>query len=308
MGKGKGKGSRSKGSKSEASRVEPAPYLLQAEIGRYPGYEGEYYPLGIVRGRFNTASDEDSTSMLFKLNIGGLERLCLGCGVHIHVGTTCESADEVGGHYWNTIIFGESDDEDPWNAESYQTDYLGRSTSGFVIDSGFGIKDNTGRAVVIHGQDGTRIGCGILEPAPENTVGSLYSDIVPYPGAELTTLPIGEVEVEFFSDSTLLFRYNVEGLEANCMDCGVHIHTGITCDDEDLVLGHYWDLSEKADDPWVVAEGASYNTDSEGKASGHFFLFSGYGFEETVGRALVFHGQDGGRLGCGMLLPPLGVM
>lgn len=296
-----------KGGNSDSYDEAPAPasYLLQASIGKYPGYEGALDPHGIVTVRFNDDST-NSTSMLFKVNLEGLDSLCLGCGAHIHVGTTCDDADSVGGHYWNTETLGDSADDDPWNFDTYQTDYWGRSTSGFVIDPEIGIELNEGRAVVIHGQDGGRVGCGILEPAPESSVGVLYSDIGLYPGVELIDgdpIPSGEVEVEFFGDRTLHLSHIMTGLEANCEGCGVHIHTGITCDDADFVYGHYWDLSEQVDDPWVSSEGAVYNTDATGAGSGSFFLFSGYEFHKSIGHAVVFHGSDGGRIGCGVLLP-----
>ena len=105
-----------------------------------------------IRDRFN-----EDDSFLFKLDLGGLEADCVGCGIHIHSGFTCDDASLVGGHHWDKDIFGATATDDPWNAESYFSDSVGVSTSGFVIDSGFGLRNNKGRAVVVHASDGSRI-------------------------------------------------------------------------------------------------------------------------------------------------------
>lgn len=292
-----------KGGKSKGADLDmPSPpmiadYLLEATIGKYPGYEGSIDPSGTVRARFNA----DSTSLLFNANLMGLESLCLGCGVHIHTGYTCEDAALVGGHHWNKELLGETPEDDPWNFEKYQSTAKGTSTSGFVIDSGLGIADNTGRAVVVHAKDGTRVGCGTLHPAAETSTMSLHAEIGSYPGSTAEASPAGMVDVQFFGDNALRFSFALEGLTELCDKCGAHIHTGITCEDADYVLGHYWDTSEQPADPWVASEGAVYYSNEAGESTGSFFLFSGFGFDENNGHAVVFHGPDGGRIGCGTL-------
>jgi len=106
--------------------------------------------------------------MTLNIRIMDAESDCVNCGVHIHEGTTCTNASQVGGHYW--------DDEDgsvadPWTPEygaAYNTTSVGTSISNFDLNSGFGLAENLGHAVVFHAQDGTRIGCGILEEYDES--------------------------------------------------------------------------------------------------------------------------------------------
>ena len=51
------------------------------------------------------------------------------------------------------------------------------------------------------------------------------------------------------------FSHTVAGAELRCENCGIHIHTGTTCNDASLVGGHYWDAS-KTEDLWTAAGGA----------------------------------------------------
>jgi len=95
------------------------------------------------------------------------------------------------------------------------------------------------------------------------------------------------------------FSYDLQGLEPECTNCGIHIHTGKTCDIAGEILGHYYgDLA----DPWTLEGGAVYNSDKQGTASGSFELRTGYDtLNDNVGHAVVIHGQDGTRLSCGIL-------
>lgn len=77
---------------------------------------------------------------------------------------------------------------------------------------------------------------------------------------------------------------------------------GVTCAAADQVLGHYWDINEPKPDPWVASNGAFYNTDATGDAKGFFQVDSGFNYTENIGHAVVFHAQDGSRIGCGTLL------
>ena len=140
---------------------------LSACIGRYPGYNLELgawvNPNGHVRTIYFQDGGESGTEMLFEFDVYENEDHCKDCRIHIAKGTTCEDADEVGGHYWNSGVLS----EDPWtrrNGAFYNSNNNGKAIGAFEIDNGYSYEENLGHAVVIYAMDGrTRIGCGILE-------------------------------------------------------------------------------------------------------------------------------------------------
>ena len=270
---------------------------LVAEMGTYPGFDGTLSPTGQVTLRFN-----DDGSYLVKVNMGGLEPDCAGCGVHVHVGGSCSMADAVGGHYWNEMVF----ESDPWNDIGfYDTDSEGNTMNGFVIDVGASIDDHMDRTVVLHAANGTRVACGELVDGPRSgqLIGSLSAEMGPYPGYEGDADVEGLVEAHFYPDGSLRMDLYLAGLQPNCEKCGVHIHSGSTCDDMALVGGHYWDADEvgRAADPWVPSEGAYYTFDEDGEAARSYYLYSGFSLADNIDHAFVVHGIDGVRIGCGVL-------
>jgi len=92
------------------------------------------------------------------------------------------------------------------------------------------------------------------------------------------------------------------GLE-NSVTGGIHIHTGVTCDDASLVGGHYY--GGDSVDPWLTT---SYMTNSMGVASVELSLddFSLGGDYPVAGRAMVVHAANGDRIGCGVLMSTAG--
>lgn len=78
---------------------------------------------------------------------------------------------------------------------------------------------------------------------------------------------------------------------------GIHVHTGTTCDDADLVYNSYW-TPEEDPDPW---DNITYIPDGYGNATGWFTVDSGYSCTENEGHAFLVHGQENERLGCGTL-------
>ena len=131
--------------------------VLEAEIGPYPGYTGGLDVEGSVKVEFL-----DEYVFKFEYDLKGLSVECSECGIHIHEGTTCEDADEVGGHYWDETVT-----DDPWfsymNAY-YSSDKEGKAKGSFLIKDGYDFIDHQYHAVVVHDGDDpkTRIGCGQL--------------------------------------------------------------------------------------------------------------------------------------------------
>lgn len=185
-------------------------------------------------------------------------------------------------------------------------DFLVEGTSGISrsadrVDNGCAIQDILGKAVIIYiPGDFHDEGCGIYE---ENEEGKkLVASMGKYPGYTGDLDPSGRVKVIFNMDNTFTFEYNLKGVDTQCEECGIHIHTGVSCDSHDQVGGHYWnDVVIK--DLWTAAGGAVYKSKKrKGKAKGYFTLSNGYGYEENKHRAVVIHDKKtGARVGCGLL-------
>ena len=110
---------------------------------------------------------EDKNDLWIKMNMVGVAPNCSpaetqknGCGVHIHAGTTCSDAAQVGDHYFNPNIFS----TDPWVSIRYNSNSAGRSEDyiHMVGGNGYDLNQNKNRAMVIHDANGTRISCGLL--------------------------------------------------------------------------------------------------------------------------------------------------
>mmetsp|Transcript_611 Transcript_611/g.1347 ORF Transcript_611/g.1347 Transcript_611/m.1347 type:complete len:249 (+) Transcript_611:142-888(+) len=146
---------KSKNSKNSKSKKQAPSSTLRAVMNRYPGYTGDITPSGSVEVTF---PKQNSTNLSYDLS--GLRAECTDCGVHIHEGTTCDDADEVGGHYFSVA-------EDPWTPDggaTYDANKKGFAKGSFTLTSGEDTyADNVDHAVVIHDQNGTRISCGILK-------------------------------------------------------------------------------------------------------------------------------------------------
>jgi len=132
--------------------------VLVAKMKKYPGYDGELDPSGTVTVTYQ-ANQEDVFVVSYKLR--GVLPDCANCGMHIHSGTSC---DDAGGHGWHTPAVNEL-----WSAEGgamYETSRVNRkgfATGYFNTYNGFGYEENKGHAVVIHTENGDRVGCGVLE-------------------------------------------------------------------------------------------------------------------------------------------------
>ena len=150
----------------EGGEDDGVPYL-SACIGRYPGYNLELgawvNPNGHVRTIYFQDGGGRGTEMLFEFDVYENEDHCKDCRIHIARGMTCDDADQVGGHYWNSDVL----EDDPWtrrNGAYYNSNNNGKAIGAFEIDNGYSYEENLGHAVVIYAMDGsTKIGCGLLE-------------------------------------------------------------------------------------------------------------------------------------------------
>jgi len=250
-------------------------------------------------------SFHDNGHVTIEINASNLSRSCTvsntvknGCGVHVHAGKTCDEADLVEGHYYPKTL-----PDDPWADVRYDSDEAGSSRSRTVLKEGsYGADDTVGRAVVIHDPDGGRIGCGLLQ----YTSNTLVATIDKYPDAKIDgKSPQGSVFMSFDDNDNVAIKINANNLSPKCSEsntnkngCGVHVHLGRTCDDADLVEGHYYPRNV-ADDPW---KNVRYSSNAVGlSTSSAMMKGNGYGAADNVGRAMVLHDTDGGRIGCGLL-------
>ena len=97
------------------------------------------------------------------------------CGIHIHAGTSC-SADALGHYYTGSVT------SDPWTTIAYTSS--GSATSGMLsVDTGD--TDVSGRSMIIHAYDGSRIACAILTSSTQVTLTA--SNFVPYHSHTLAT-------------------------------------------------------------------------------------------------------------------------
>eukprot|EP00548_Thalassiothrix_antarctica_P009334 CAMPEP_0194159216 /NCGR_PEP_ID=MMETSP0152-20130528/77706_1 /TAXON_ID=1049557 /ORGANISM="Thalassiothrix antarctica, Strain L6-D1" /LENGTH=422 /DNA_ID=CAMNT_0038868753 /DNA_START=119 /DNA_END=1388 /DNA_ORIENTATION=+ len=131
---------------------------LTAKVGKYPEYAGskDFDPAGTIGITFGI----DGT-FTYSFSVRGLEADCEGCGIHVHAGVSCETHEQVKGHGWNQGFV-----RDLWTGAGgavYETDGRGYANGSFKLYNGFDIFSNMNHAVVLHAQDGARLGCGQLK-------------------------------------------------------------------------------------------------------------------------------------------------
>lgn len=244
--------------------------------------------IGTATLRFNP-----DQSFLFALDLNGLPED--GVAV-ITDGTSCDDISEIP---YTDASNGGSDFDGMMN--TYQALDEGISKSAFRFNNGYNSNQNLGKTVLLYSKSdlSTVLACGVLEPEVEKTV--LAADMGVYPGYTGSLSPSGRVKVTFRDDDSFQFRFRLSGLEADCVGCGIHIHAGTSCATHEEVLGHGWN-AVVVQDLWTAVGGATYSTNSSGKARGFFELYNGFGYEENLNHAVVIHMQDGTRVGCGVLM------
>jgi len=116
----------------------------------YAGYAGGLSVAGSVVVMDNANL---SLTLTYDLQLG--EANATG-GVHIHAGKDC--SQEAGAHYYTP-----AGAADPWAATKWVSGPTGAGKGSVEVSSGHNYYGNLGHTVVVHGADGTKIACGILE-------------------------------------------------------------------------------------------------------------------------------------------------
>jgi len=85
--------------------------------------------------------------------------------------------------------------------------------------------------------------------------------------------------------------------------CGVHIHSGMGCEDKEAQGGHWYNADELDADPWKVV--GYLSTTSEGYAQFATCVSTGFDLasdpDMLVGHAFIVHADDGSRVSCGII-------
>merc|ERR1712087_545032 len=148
------------------------------QFQKYPGYTGPY---DVNKKGLPSTGDAQIWSngiVTLQYYINGVPVSCSkpsdkanSCGIHIHEGMTCDDADKVGGHYYDAGL-----SSDPWANVVYTaekvpgspTPQIGQAQAFTSVTIGSQTQaDIAGRAMVIHGPDGERIGCGLISTSSD---------------------------------------------------------------------------------------------------------------------------------------------
>lgn len=245
-----------------------------------------------------------------------------GCGVHIHSGYSCNTTDLQEGHYYEDL------DDDPWQTARYSSNDEGYAVFGDLME--IGSSDVEGRAFVVHAQDGSRVGCGLLEPIDDDNdedmriFQALTSPISPDDSSAsaqvmvIANLPAPEGESDDINDRLCYYGFALDlevDIVSNAIDgdstyctetngCGTHIHSGTACTDTDTQGGHWYDEEEASDgtvmeDPWLLL--GYTETTSTGSAWFGSCVHVGVDALEAEDLPFVVHNNAGGRVSCGIL-------
>lgn len=123
---------------------------------RYPGYAGDLHVAGsLYIGQLQRALDARAGQVLVLANVTGLDPRCAleavsapnACGVHVHEGDGCSSAERIGGHFRDEA----SVSQDPWAPVRYHPKMPALFTRPVV--TGLELARVRGKALVV--QDAT---------------------------------------------------------------------------------------------------------------------------------------------------------
>jgi hypothetical protein len=273
---------------------------------KYPGSSTAFDVAGVA---YITSTASDGTIQL-TWDLTGVDSACPTgtgnvCGIHIHTGLTCSNASLVGGHLYEAS-------EDPWTTVRYSsTAGVSTNANGFVVPTGLDMSQLLGRALVVHNSNGAgeRIACGIVEAMPESAPLSVDSWVL-YPGSSWAEAVSGSMIVIHKKAvvDTVLLTWDFYNTDPACATgsgnvCGIHIHSGTTCDDAALVGGHYWNASELTSDPWTEVRYAAMGDGRSVSLEVPTVVAFGESRSSIIGRAMVVHNSvgNGERIACGII-------
>jgi len=213
-----------------------------------------------------------------------------GCGVHVHSGGSCENSTSQGGHFFTGT-------SDPWSSIGYSfSTASGNAVFKFdVTTSATGI---SGKPFIIHNKAGSRVACGILS---EVTTGVTEASLM-----NLTSTDVSGSVTLVVNGSMITGAGSASGLEASLSDttgdchatngCGVHVHSGSSCENLTTQGGHYYRIGTS--DPWALIR---YSSSSSTGAANFVFAVTNPGLTAVQGKAFIVHNNAGGRVSCGLL-------
>jgi len=273
---------------------------------KYPGSSTTFDVAGVA---YITPTSVGDGSIRLTWGLTGTDSACpIGtgnvCGIHIHTGLTCSNASLVGGHLYEAAV-------DPWTAVRYNsTAGVSTDANGFLVATGLPMSQLLGRALVVHNSVGAgeRIACGIIETMPESAPLSVNNWVL-YPGSSWSPTVSGTMTVVHQKAvvDTVSLTWGLSNTDPVCATgsgnvCGIHIHSGTTCDDAALVGGHYWNQSELTSDPWTEVR---YSATEDGRSISLVPTVVAFGESRSsiIGRAMVVHNSvgNGERIACGII-------
>ena len=230
----------------------------------------------------------------------------------------------IGPHWYNT----ETLSEDPWAIIGYKvTTDVGYGQYAACVRTGYNVMDDPtlleGRVFIIHGEDGARESCGVIEVVSASSIRDLQSTILtagldPIPGTDfvgggnvevltklLDSVPDGvcyQGYAGLLPKNVVSFLVPNNGGSDTCNvknGCGTHIHNGTSCATVDEQGGCYYDRDTVPVNPWSLE--SYYTTSPEGAAALIGCTITGTEATEYETRPFIVRDTDGSRVLCGLI-------
>merc|ERR1712039_988382 len=149
-------------------------------------------------------------------NVTDVTGVANACGIHIHEGTSCETA---GGHYWSKNFT----EEDPWATIRYTVSSSGANTAAgqnVRVATGLPLSDMEGRAVVVHDVAGNRTACSLLKSSVLTSGKQLtVSSFVKYPGYQGNLVVAGSMSIDLVgagAEASQVLAFDLSGVDPTC--------------------------------------------------------------------------------------------